>query len=125
MNFFSGLLTTLFERTSELLPGQFGSGNDLYALSEELLSAKGQVSGVAIAERILNLYRQSSDAEKHSFFTYLVDEMDFDIAAVRESLDAYAAPQLMITGPSCAVPNLCAGSSSGGLTKPPAPPMNW
>ena len=43
MNFFSGLLTTLFERTSELLPGQFGSGNDLHALSEELLSAKGEV----------------------------------------------------------------------------------
>ena len=93
MNFFSGLLTTLFERTSELLPGQFGSGNDLNALSKELLSAKGEVSGVAIAERILNLYRQGDDAEKLSFFTYLVDEMDFDITAVRESLDAYAANQ--------------------------------
>ena len=43
MNFFSGLLTTLFERTSELLPGQFGSGNDLNTLSKELLSARGGI----------------------------------------------------------------------------------
>jgi hypothetical protein len=58
MNFFSGLLNSLFERTSNLLEGYQASDDKLTSLCEALLSTKGEVSGIAISEQILNHYRR-------------------------------------------------------------------
>ena len=90
MNFFSSLLTTLFERTSTLLPKGQQHSEDLPILCKELLSQKGEVKGLALAERILNQYRHFGDDEKLEFFNFLIDEMDFDIKAVKKHLNAYA-----------------------------------
>lgn len=89
MNFFSGLLNTLFERTTEFLPAVIRGGADLHSACHDLLSAKGEVSGVAVAEHILSLYRNSSDDEKQHFFEFLVDEMDCDLTAVTAALETY------------------------------------
>lgn len=82
-------MTTLFERTSELLPAQFVGSVDLNNLCQDLLSAKGEVSGVNIAEQIFSLYRDADDDEKLQFFNFLIDEMDFDPATVTQQLETY------------------------------------
>ncbi len=53
-NFFSGLLNSLFERTSSLLEGYQANNDTLTNLCDALLSTKAEVSGIAIYEQILS-----------------------------------------------------------------------
>lgn len=53
-NFFSGLLNSLFERTSSLLEGYQANDDTLTNLCDALLSTKAEVSGIAISEQILS-----------------------------------------------------------------------
>ena len=89
MNFFSGLLNSLFERTSGLLERYQNGDNDLTNLCDALLSTKGEVSGIAISEQILSQYRGLNSEEKKAFFIYLLEEMDVDIAAISDSVNNY------------------------------------
>lgn len=89
MNFFSGLLNSLFERTSNLLEGYQASDDKLTSLCEALLSTKGEVSGIAISEQILNHYRRLDREDKRAFFIYLLTEMDIDVTAISSSIERY------------------------------------
>ena len=89
MNFFSGLLNSLFERTSGMLERYQNGDNDLNNLCDALLSTKGEVSGIAISEQILSQYRGLNSEEKKAFFIYLLEEMDVDIAAISDSVNNY------------------------------------
>ena len=89
MNFFSGLLNSLFERTSNLLEGYQASDDKLTSLCEALLSTKGEVSGIAISEQILNHYRRLGREDKRVFFIYLLTEMDIDVIAISSSIERY------------------------------------
>ena len=86
MNFFSGLLTTLFERTSELLPGQFGSGNDLTRYQKNFFPQRARFQASPLPNVSSTFTGRAVMRKNTSFFTYLVDEMDFDIAAVGKAL---------------------------------------
>ena len=89
MTFLSSLLNSLLQRGSSWLPASISSHADIFNLSGELLSAKGEVSGVVIARQILDSYRHLSDTDKIAFFRYLIEDMDIDSEAVIEALSAY------------------------------------
>lgn len=65
------------------------SDSDIKALSSDLLSAKGEVSGVTIARQILKQYHELNDDEKLSYFQFILNEMDFDSAKVKAALTDY------------------------------------
>lgn len=89
MKFISVLLGSLFDRTSDLLAPNRQSKADIKTLCQQLLSVRGEVSGVAIAEQIFSLYSSFTQDKQLEFFIYILEEMDFDDKAVRSALTAY------------------------------------
>ncbi|TVR09662.1 MAG: decarboxylase [Salinarimonadaceae bacterium] len=61
---------------------------DAVGLCRALLSTRGEVSGIAIADRILSLIEQMDDDAATSFFHVLRDEFEVDRAAVLEASKA-------------------------------------
>ncbi len=58
-------------------------------LCQNLLTSQGEVSGITLACKILERYNESDEEGKRSFFRYLNNQLDLDIKAVQQSLDAY------------------------------------
>lgn len=71
MSLFSGLLGSLFDRTSSWISSQKQTEGDITALCERLLSTTGEASGQSLAHDILDKYATLSDDEKKAFFLYL------------------------------------------------------
>jgi malonyl-CoA decarboxylase len=73
-SFLQELLNNVAERGRSLLPKSlFGDKPDkgMQALIDALVSARGEASGVAIAQQILNHYRLLNAEERRAFFGYL------------------------------------------------------
>ena len=89
MSYFADILSTLFERASSL--GRLSSRKQvpLETLCHELLSSKGEVSGVTLAQAILNSYDMLDDAGKLAFFSLLRDEFDLDTDVAKMALANY------------------------------------
>lgn len=77
-----GLLRNLMG--SNAMPGFWGSSqvDDPIALSHTLMTARGQASGVAIADRVLSLIEALSETQITTYFTALRDEFEVDLDAV-------------------------------------------
>ena len=91
VSFFQELLTTIAERGRSLLEGA-GAGADNGALKElagALLSGRGEATGVALAGKILSIYRRSEDSEKIEFFRYLLNEFTPDQEKITTAAQAY------------------------------------
>jgi malonyl-CoA decarboxylase len=55
VSFFRELLETIFERRGALgLVGRNGPGGDIVEIARQLLSRRGELSGVAIAQQIVD-----------------------------------------------------------------------
>lgn len=89
MSYFADLLSTLFERASSLAKPSGSQQAPLETLCRELLTSKGEVSGVALAQAILNSYAGLDDMGKRTFFFQLRDEFDLDADAANMTLTAY------------------------------------
>jgi len=73
-SFFQELLNTVAEQGRALLPKSlFGDepARGMQALVDALVSGRGEASGVAIAQQILNHYKILGSDEKRAFFRYL------------------------------------------------------
>ena len=91
MSLFSGLLGSLFDRTSSWISSQKQTEGDITALCERLLSTTGEASGQSLAHDILDKYATFSDDEKKAFFLYLRHNLDLDISASIAALSSYKA----------------------------------
>ncbi|MDA8882715.1 malonyl-CoA decarboxylase N-terminal domain-containing protein, partial [Alphaproteobacteria bacterium] len=91
MSLFSGLLGSLFDRTSSWISSQKQTEGDIKALCERLLSTTGEASGQSLAHDILDKYATLSDDEKKAFFLYLRHNLDLDVSASIAALSSYKA----------------------------------
>jgi len=65
--------------------GLQGAQTDPVQLSRTLLTARGQASGVAIADEVLNLLQHCDDAEMTRYFMALRDEFEVDVEVVADA----------------------------------------
>lgn len=86
MSVLSDVLDLVFRRTMKGPATPSRDSRPLPDLVEELLSSKGEISGLVTARRILDGYAAMSDGEKLTFFGYLADDLDIDPALVMQTL---------------------------------------
>ncbi len=91
MTFMTDLLATVSDRGRRLvgLPLRRKaeiSRRDVLTLCEDLLSHRGEASGVAIAQEILARYAKMSREEKHAFLTALADQFGPDETRLSEAV---------------------------------------
>lgn len=94
-SFFGDLLQTIGERGRDLIG--FARGDlaaranpaELVKLCDDLISRRGEASGVALARLILDRYASYAPDERHTFLRLIALEFDADHAAVDEAIAAY------------------------------------
>jgi malonyl-CoA decarboxylase len=97
ISFFGDLLQTISERGRDLIGIGRGdlasraSAGDLVKLCEDLISRRGEASGVALARLILDRYANFGQAERHAFLRAIALDFDADHTAVDEAIAAYRA----------------------------------
>jgi len=77
VSFFQELLTAIADRGRSLIDlskGPAGADQTIEDVSRELITSRGEASGVALASRVLKLYRQLGEREKIDFFQMLANE---------------------------------------------------
>ncbi len=65
------------------------SVDKLVDLCQDLLSEKGEASGIALAWKVLETYQALNDIEKLKFFEFLESEMSPDVDQIQQALDEY------------------------------------
>ncbi len=88
------ILNSVLERGARLMDwrgSDRATPGSLAALCADLLSSKGEATGVAIAARILAGYDRLSVEDRANFFRTLAEDYDLDPKAVCEAADRYAA----------------------------------
>ena len=97
ISFLGDLLQTIGDRGRELI--SFGRGElaraanaaDLLQLCEDLMSRRGEASGVALGRLILERYAALPEAERLAFLRLVATEFDADHEAVDAAIAAYRA----------------------------------
>jgi len=93
MSLLADLLSTVFERRYGPGRGARSDPRPLPELAADLIGAKGEISGLALARSILDGYAGSDDAGRLAFFRHLAQDMAIDPDRVRAALDGYEAGQ--------------------------------
>ncbi len=80
----------------KVMPRLWGEGfdakqNDPVALSHTLIGARGEASGIAIADRVLSLLEALDDADLRTYFTTLRDDFDVNFDSIIEAAQAAKA----------------------------------
>ncbi len=97
ISFFGDLLQTISERGRDLVGLGRGdlaaraSAQDLARLCDDLISRRGEASGVALARAILDRYAGLGTAERHDFLRAIALDFGADHKAVEAAIDAYLA----------------------------------
>ena len=73
------LLNNLFSQTTNWLNNQQRSDLSLPELCEQLLSNKGEVTGLSLANDILDMFEQQNSEGQKAFLTTLVTEFDLSL----------------------------------------------
>ncbi len=87
------ILNSVLERGARLMDwrgGDRATPESLAALCADLLSSKGEATGVAIAARILDGYGRLAPEGRAGFFRILAEDYDLDPEAVHEAAARYA-----------------------------------
>jgi malonyl-CoA decarboxylase len=95
ISFFGDLLQTISDRGRDLI--SFGRGDlaaranaaELVKLCDDLISRRGEASGVALARLILDRYATFGTDERHAFLRLIAVEFDADHDAVDAAIQAY------------------------------------
>ncbi len=90
-SFLGDMLTTLFERRR--LAASTNDARSIEEMCASLLDATGEVSGITLAQNILDRYARFSDDEKMAFFRFLNTGLEIDTAALEKAIGAYNASQ--------------------------------
>ncbi|MEM0945231.1 MAG: malonyl-CoA decarboxylase [Pseudomonadota bacterium] len=85
---FNDMLASLIERGARLVDWSPGE-RPLGALCAELLSTRGEASGVAMAAEILTRFAAMEPAERRAFFDMLADGFDVEAARVTSAATRY------------------------------------
>jgi malonyl-CoA decarboxylase len=91
--FLADLLTTVFERRYRTRDASRTDDRPLEALVNDLIGAKGEVSGLNLARQILSRYGRLGDEEKRAFFRHLAEGLAVSASAVRSALALYEQGQ--------------------------------
>ena len=89
MSFFGDILTSLFERTPLLRGAMADDDKPIEVLCRDLLTSRGDVSGMSLAQLVLDRYADFNDDEKLALFTLLANEMDVSYGDAVSALQAY------------------------------------
>lgn len=89
MSVLSDVLDLVFRRSMKGPVSAFPDSRDLPQLMEELLSSKGEITGLMTAKRILDGYAAMNDEAKLEFFGVLADSLDINHAELGKSLEAF------------------------------------
>jgi malonyl-CoA decarboxylase len=93
-SFLGELLNSLSERGRALLRGRNGNElpkltrGELVSLSETLLSRRGEVTGIALAQALLDGYAAAAPADRIAFLNALGDSFGPDRARVEQAIEA-------------------------------------
>ena len=85
------LLNNLFSRTTNWLNNQQRSDLSLPELCEQLLSNKGEMTGLSLARDILDQFEQYTSESQKTFLTILAREFDLDTDRLNAALKMYEA----------------------------------
>ena len=85
------LLNNLFSQTTSWLNSQQRTDLSLPELCEQLLSNKGEVTGLSLAHDILGQFEQETSEEQKAFFTTLTKEFDLVTDELNAALKMYEA----------------------------------
>lgn len=91
---FNELLSSVIERGARLIDwrsGERATPESLVRHCAELLSSKGEATGVALAARILDGYARLDDTGRRAFFEALARDFDLDLEALEQAVARYAA----------------------------------
>ena len=95
MNFFADILSSLFDRKLGLANRVEDDNKPIDDLCQALLSSRGDVSGMSLAQLILDRYAVLDDDDKLAWFLLLANDMDVPaevaIAAIKAYQDAPSA----------------------------------
>ncbi len=90
ISFFQDILSNLSNRGKALIDFSFsGSHESLEDLCLALLSSRGEASGVAMAQQILDRYETLEEEEKGTFFTFLAKKIQPSSRQISEAASAY------------------------------------
>ena len=89
MSFFGDILTSLFERAPLLRGAMADDDKPIEVLCRDLLTSRGDVSGMSLAQLVLDRYADFNDDEKLALFTLLANEMDVSCEDAVSALQAY------------------------------------
>jgi malonyl-CoA decarboxylase len=92
-SFLNDMLQTLTDRSRALLGLSKGAvaGGDLAKLATQLLSRRGEASGVLLAATILAAYRAAPEASRRAFLTTLAEKFGPDEGRLQAAVEAYQA----------------------------------
>jgi malonyl-CoA decarboxylase len=89
VSFFRELLETIFERRASDPASRGGPRGDLAKLARQLLSRRGELSGVTIAQQIVESFGRATAPEKAAFFQLLATEFGPDLESVRAAANTF------------------------------------
>jgi len=89
VSFFSDILTSLFERAPLLRGAMADDDKPIELLCRDLLTSRGDVSGMSLAQLVLDRYADFNDDEKLALFMLLANEMDVSCGDAVSALQAY------------------------------------
>ena len=91
MSFFADILSSLFERKLSLTRRVEDDNKSIEELCKALLSSRGDVSGMTLAQSILDRYESFDEAGKLSWFLLLANDMDVPADSAIAAIKAYHA----------------------------------
>ncbi|WP_172330904.1 malonyl-CoA decarboxylase domain-containing protein [Mangrovicoccus sp. HB161399] len=91
MSLLADLTSTLFDRRYLRVRREKRNGRSVEDLCNDLLTSRGEVSGVALASTVLDAYAALDREGRLKFFRFLATELDLDTAALGDAAAAYAA----------------------------------
>ena len=89
MNFFADILSSLFDRKLGLANRVEDDNKPIDDLCQALLSSRGDVSGMSLAQLILDRYADLDDYNKLAWFLLLANDMDVPAEVAIETITAY------------------------------------
>jgi malonyl-CoA decarboxylase len=93
VSFFQELLSKISDRGRQILDlsSLMGTSDEesFESLCQALVSSRGEASGVALARRILDQYKDSTEEEKDEFFAFLADRFALNRKAIESAAKAF------------------------------------
>lgn len=91
-HFLQDLMSSITDRGRRLLDKALssGNGNDPWPVVDSLLSGKGEASGVALAQRLIEIFNGLDDPARQAFFERLASDYGPDHERVRDAIKIYS-----------------------------------